>query len=107
MNASIHNHKVFVVDLDLYTDGDPDLRTELISLMIDNIHELQQSLQKNDFDLFRKVSHKVKPTIIMLNDKDLNDIIEEIGQTNSKEKINQFNAMCKELVKVLAETKRQ
>jgi hypothetical protein len=107
MNASIQqsNSMAFVVDLDLYTDGDPELRSELIVMMIDNIRELQQTLLKNDFDIFRKVSHKVKPTIIMLNNKELTDTIEAIAQTNNKEKITQFNSLCKGVIKGLEDTK--
>jgi|SRR5436853_319189 hypothetical protein len=106
MNTSIqsNNTRVIELDLELYTDGDPELKRELIVLMIDNVRELQRSL-KESIDLFKKISHKVKPTIAMLNDKDLTEAIEEIKlmtQCDSKaEKVNSFQLLCNDIVKIL------
>jgi hypothetical protein len=105
MNTSFQNNtKVIELDLDLYTDGDPDLKRELIVLMIDNIKELQQSLE-GGIDIFRKISHKVKPTISMVNDTELTNAIEDIKlmqQPDSRdERISSFKRLCNDIVKIL------
>ena len=104
MNSSFqpNNTRVIELDLELYTDGDPELRRELIEMMIENVRELQQSL-KGGIDIFRKTSHKVKPTISMLNDKDLIESIEEITlmpQCDHK-KISSFQRLCNDIIKIL------
>jgi hypothetical protein len=109
MNSSIqqNSNRVIELDLELYTDGDPDLKRELIILMIDNIRELQQSLQTNinDIDVFKKISHKVKPTISMLNDKELTDAIEDIktidDQEKKNERVNSFQRLCNDIIQIL------
>jgi hypothetical protein len=85
MNISIltpNNCRPLSIDFDLYTDGDLEFKKELVVLMIDNLRELQQSLkaadQQNNLDIFRKTCHKIKPTISMLDDQDLNVNIDEM-----------------------------
>jgi hypothetical protein len=106
MNTSFqpNSTRVFELDLDLYTDGDPELKRELIVMMIDNIRELQQSI-KVDIESFKKTSHKIKPTISMVNDKELSDAIEDMKlmqqHDNKTEKISSFQRLCNEIVKLL------
>lgn len=80
--------------LDLYSEGDPEFKKELAGLFIKNIKELQQSLQhtftSNDADHFRKASHKVKATLGMMGDEDLEKVVEKVKEeleqlTNKKE----------------------
>src|SRR5688572_27083072 len=74
------------VDFDKYTDGDSDFKRELVVLMIDNISELLQSAKsvETDINQFLKVIHKIKPTIEMLEDPELNDTITSIKSGNNK-----------------------
>jgi hypothetical protein len=71
------------VDFDTYTDNDADFKKELIDHMVENIRELvsahQISAQQKDTTLFLKVRHKVKTTLVMLADKEL-DILVENGR---------------------------
>ena len=68
------------IDFDLYTDGDADFKSELIISMIDNLEELTQSLENavelGAPDFFNKVCHKIKPTIAMLEDNELTQLID-------------------------------
>jgi hypothetical protein len=70
------------INLDLYTEGDPEFKRELAALLIKNIEELQcaltNSLELKDAEIYRKTSHKVKPTIGMLGDNEYSAIVDEI-----------------------------
>ena len=110
MNINSTNTLVrsLVIDLDLYTDGDPEMRKELILLMVDNVRELQESLrqsfEQNDLEIFRKTCHKVKPTISMLNDKDLTESIDQIKTENQhvkEESLASFTILCAEIIALL------
>jgi CheY-like chemotaxis protein len=65
------------IDFELYTDGDDAFKVEFTQLMIDNLHELkesiQQSLRSNNGELFSLKYHKVASTIEMLNDAELTE----------------------------------
>jgi hypothetical protein len=68
------------IDFDAYTDGDDDFKKELIVLIIDNLRELQQILSPNSHDIqvFHKVCHKVKATLVMLDDSEMMVTIEQL-----------------------------
>jgi PAS domain S-box-containing protein len=72
------------INLDLYTEGDPEFKRELAALLIKNIEELQgaltNSIELNDAEIYRKTSHKVKPTIGMLGDNEYSAIVDEIKE---------------------------
>jgi hypothetical protein len=96
------------IDFDLYTDGDPEFKSELIVLMLDNIKELQQSLnnakENNDAEIFRKTCHKIKPTLSMIDDAEFNDIIEVLKcQINNQNCITVFNSLSNMVLKTLEE----
>ena len=111
METAIHNtggRKPLAIDFDLHTDGDQEFKRELIVLMIDNIRELQESFTKskdaNQPGLFRETSHKVKPTISILNDHELMETIEALknkGEGDNEETIRLFYALCDNLIKNL------
>lgn len=113
MNAPIvksNGNRPLFIDFDSHTDGDADFKKELISLMIENIRELQQALHQadlqNDHSAFSKACHKVNATIGMLDDKELTEMIEQVKApvTNREEKKQQIallNAVCDEIVKSL------
>ena len=72
------------IDFDQYTDGDADFKQELVSLMIDDIGELQKSLAQatasNDPEIFLRGCHKSKTTVEMVSDKDLTLLLAEMGE---------------------------
>lgn len=97
------------IDFDLHTDGDADFKRELITLMIDNVKELQEVLHKgikeNDLKAFRECSHKIAPTLNIINDKEFIGIIEALKhQTNLSKRehsVELFNKMCDDLIREL------
>jgi hypothetical protein len=98
--------KPLSIDFDLYTDGDSDFKNELVVLMIDNIKELKQSLveasKNNNPEVFRKVCHKVKPTLSMIDDAEYNDIIEVLKcQIVNQNCIQLFNKLSDSILKNL------
>src|SRR5258706_4939015 len=70
------------IDFDKYTDGNPNYKYELILLLIGNILELIQSLHiaidQNNQEIFKNVYQRVKPTLSMLNDEELMNVMEEL-----------------------------
>src|SRR5687768_11427869 len=70
------------IDFNLYTDGDEEFKQELVELMIENLQELQSSLhsanKENKVDIFSVCTHKIKVTLSMIDDKDVNELIDEI-----------------------------
>ena len=114
MNTSMKKSvitKPLTIDFDLHTDGDEEFKKELIILMIDNIRELQEALSKaimkSNIQIFRETSHKVKPTISIVNDKDLTDMIDELKlqpeETRTTETVLFFNRRCEDIIKDLEE----
>ncbi len=98
------------IDFDFYTEGDHAFKQELILLMISNIHELLQSLQHaiefSDMKIFRKVHHKVQPTLANINDNELGDVMaqlktESVPPDNTEKKVSLFNKVCAELISSL------
>lgn len=101
------------INFNSYTEGDPDFKNELISLLIENIKELQQSLMchaPNATKIFPGIYHKVKSTIGMLSDQDLSDALEEykslLGSSQKDEvfqrKQNYLNELCERVIESLA-----
>src|SRR5687768_2928169 len=66
------------IDFNAYTDGDDDFKKELTELMIDNLRELCQALKQSDADLFQKVCHKIKATVVMLEDSELTQLMDDL-----------------------------
>lgn len=106
---AVTNRPLFI-NFDHYTDGDVDFKKELIYLMIDNLKEVQNALreatQKNKLEIFEKTCHKVKPTISMLEDKDLVESIQVIRSqfSNTEEqenRINSFSLVCNQIIRSL------
>ena len=98
------------INFDQYTDGDADFKKELIYLMIDNLKEIQNSLveaaKNNKLEIFEKTCHKIKPTLSMLEDKDLLQSIQSIKSefSNSTEKtqwVTSFTTACNQIIKSL------
>lgn len=70
------------INFELYTEGDQEYKKELTSLLIANVRELQKALpeaiQQHNHGLFHDTCHKVKVTLSMLEDEELNRIVEEL-----------------------------
>lgn len=68
------------IDFEAYAENDPEFKKELITSMIDNLQELQQcyesAVASRNTQLFSKSCHKVKTTLIMLQDAQLDAAIE-------------------------------
>jgi hypothetical protein len=91
------------IDFNLHTDGDPKFRNEFIRLLIANMKELHQawrtSIETNEETLFKSTSHKVKPTLTILNDPELSLLVDELNAGMSNIKTNlQFNKVCTALI---------
>jgi hypothetical protein len=107
-NTSLHNGdnaRPLFIDFELHTDGDVEFKKELISLMIDDIWELYHA-QRNGTETFLKICHKIKATLEILNDKDLNEVITQlrnpaISTQQQEETLQLFNSLCEALVKSL------
>lgn len=101
------------VKFDVYADCDPEFKVELAILMITNIRDLQQaafrSYYTGDVKSYPNVAHKVKSTLLLLDDPEfslvVNDLKEAFLKTEShpvmQEKINRFNHLCESIIKTL------
>ncbi len=101
--------KLLNIDFDLHTDGDAEFKIELIDLMINNVRELQWSLRINT-EVFRKVCHKVKSTVIILNCEVLNGLIDELkseDMENRWSKTNSLSVLCEDIVSQLEKEKKE
>ena len=78
------------IDFDQHTDGDAEFKKELVALMMEDLAELQKSLEvatrSNNPDVFLKGRHKSKTTVDMVNDKELNLLLEELEARIVQEK---------------------
>lgn len=106
-------HRPLSIDFNVYTDGNPDFKQELISHMIDNVRELQCTLVdlgQNAIADFLQVLHKVKATVTMLNDSEFTEALEDIKSfvISSQpleflhRKVKSFNRLCNQLIASLA-----
>jgi hypothetical protein len=92
------------IDFDIHTDGDQDFKNELVTLMIDNILELQSSfasIERNGHESFLKAVHKMKSTIEIINDRDLSELIAQFRseeESRKKSKAEIFNSLCKDII---------
>jgi len=98
-----------LIDFNLYTDGDPIFKRELISHLIDNVKELQSALmaltQTASADL-TQVLHKVKASVAMLNDREFSETLEEIRWMLNlsqpfeflQRKVKSFSRLCDQMI---------
>jgi signal transduction histidine kinase/CheY-like chemotaxis protein len=110
------NHSAISIGLELYSEGDLAFKKELAGLFIKNIIELKKYLERtfsiNDDNDFKKASHKVKTTLGMLGDLELEKAVEELQlllseKENKKEidpkTLNRFFQLCKSTIQDLEE----
>ena len=101
------------IKFDLYADSEPDFKSELVELMISNVTELQYACYKafytGEAKLFQTISHKIKSTLILLDDREFVYVIDDLKQSflagNSpaaiQEKIHKFNYLSEAILKTL------
>lgn len=98
--------------LDAFTDNDPEFKQELMVLMVQNLRELQEAVEKlllrSQFPYFEKIVHKTKSVLLILDDHELNNVIEELKITLEKsadivlrEKIKKFMLVSENIIKSL------
>jgi PAS domain S-box-containing protein len=108
--------KKAAINIDLYTDGDPEFKRELAGLLIKNIQELQEQLQialeTRSADTYSKACHKMKTTLGMLGDDEFTSVIEnlkdklssgEFNESNLKSALFTFKTLCVKITEGLEE----
>jgi PAS domain S-box-containing protein len=101
-------------NFNLYTEGNPELKRELADVLSKNITELQSAvdniLNPDGLETYKRVVHKVKTTLSFLGDKEFENIVNEIpdvlAQDNDaalKDLVNQFTVLSRRLLAGLSE----
>jgi PAS domain S-box-containing protein len=101
-------------NFNLYTEGNPELKRELADVLSKNITELQSAvdniLNPDGLETYKRVVHKVKTTLNFLGDKEFENIVNEIpdvlAQDNDaalKDLVNQFTVLSRRLLAGLSE----
>jgi CheY-like chemotaxis protein len=100
------------VPFENYTDGESKYKLELIHLIMANIRELQHAVHcayhLKEFYAYQNVSHKVKSSILLLNDPELTqsfEYIKTIFKTKDSDpgidKVNKFIRLLSDVLKSL------
>jgi hypothetical protein len=105
INGSLWKRPLFI-DFDSYTDSDQSFKGELIDHMVENLLELvtayHSSIDQKDPTLFLSVCHKVKTTLVMLADKELDAAVETLAKTVGDEaKGSPLEKLVKEIISSL------
>jgi CheY-like chemotaxis protein len=114
LRAKIEKHlpaakRPLFINFNLYAGGDPDFKKEFITLLIENIGELQQTLfnrADNAAKVFQTVVHKVASTIVMLCDEEFSEALDEvraifaIGHSDEgfQLKLNRLSNLCTQVM---------
>ena len=100
------SNRPLFINFELYTDGDADFKRELIYSIIDNLKEVQVSLleamKNNNLEIFEKTCHKIKPTLILLDDNELLHTIQsikmEFANHQNEELVTDFGLACLQII---------
>ena len=103
-----------MANLNVFADGNPDFRRELAELIINNIHELQDTASRlgseDGLEEFAQTAHKIKTSLKILGDDEFQDVIESIktelekgDSQKAQEHIKNFNAIGAKLMDDLKE----
>jgi len=100
------NTNLLSINYSLHTDDDVEFKRELILLMISNLLELKLSISSNED--FKKVSHKIKSTLTVLDCARLNVLIDDLNHISGDDasqsaKIILLNTLCDDIIKNLEE----
>lgn len=75
------NRKLFV-DFSLYGANEPHVKREMVRLIIENLDELEgafhRTIESKDESFFLRICHKIKSTLVILADLELNRVIEDL-----------------------------
>ncbi len=102
------------IKFDFFQNADTKFRYDLTLLMAQNIRELEESLFKSFYTAdkrgFHSTAHKVKSTLILLNDQEYDYLVDNLKEslptTDRKaltEKINRFSVLSESILKSLNE----
>ncbi len=102
--------RALLIDFELYADNDPDFKRELITLMIDNLREVlaayKASVKQSEPDIFSKACHKMKTTLVMLEDPELTAVVEDLKRPDAEPgNVSRFGKIIAELIESLSEAK--
>jgi CheY-like chemotaxis protein len=101
------------IKFELYADSDADFKSELVVLMISNLRELEyasyRAYYSGDARLFQSVTHKVKSTLILLDDQEFTYAVDDLKYAFTiaekasclQQKINKFNYLAESIIKTL------
>jgi HPt (histidine-containing phosphotransfer) domain-containing protein len=77
--------------LDLMTDGDSEMRTTMLEMLLDEIpsemEKMKAAWQKNDLADIKEISHKMKSTLAFVGSDPLteaNKAVEQVARGNGK-----------------------
>lgn len=78
----MNSKRALSIDFAQFSDNDPAFKARLIDLMIENLAELEegyyQTVNSKDPTFLLKAYHKVKTTLTMLDDKELDAVVEDL-----------------------------
>ena len=112
-----HKLRPLNIKFDIYSDGeDNEFKSELLSLMIGSVQELQvaatHAFKNRNAEIFKKAAHKAKSTLVLLDDCELILVVDDLkshlvefkdrqdDEMNSG-KINKLNELCDSIVESL------
>jgi PAS domain S-box-containing protein len=104
------------INIDLYTNGDPEFKRELAGLLVKNIEDLQQQLllaiTAQSAETYSRACHKAKTTLGMLGDDEFTKVIEKIkvrldegvfAETRLQPELTRFKGLCISITRGLEE----
>jgi CheY-like chemotaxis protein len=105
------DHRPLQLNFESYAE-DAEFKVSLIALIIGNIRELQQAVYKafyeNEAQLYKGVCHKVKSSLVLLNDQEFSELAETLvhdfntpGTSVAQEKIHHFNKLSESIIRSL------
>jgi CheY-like chemotaxis protein len=105
MNKKSENRPLNI-NFELYTENDSEFKKELIELMINDLKELQFSLNlattSHNLEIYRSTCHKIVGTLTMLNDNEFSDVTEVLKtQDSGGDKIIIFNKLTADIINSL------
>jgi adenylosuccinate lyase len=96
------------IDFELYTDGNSELKHELVTMIIQNLRELDQALESatQQPDVLKRTIHKIIPTISIIKDTAFSQVLHipgklEVNHDTLAEELNRFRMLCDEIIQSL------
>jgi CheY-like chemotaxis protein len=107
------NLRPLTIKFDAYNDGEVIFKLNILDLMISNIRDLQQALSnalfKKDIKAYKKAAHKVRSTLIILDDREFSQLIDTLTDLFEREDnlqsshhvINKFTQLSESIIRSL------